>query len=64
MYNKHITFFTSFDEMETDQLKYFASLQPEELLKNHKALSLAAFGLKKDPGADKLNRVIKFNKEE
>ena len=29
MYNKRITFFTSFEEMENDQLKYFASLQPE-----------------------------------
>ncbi len=62
--NKTITFFTSFDEMENDQLKYFASLSPEELLQNHKALSLAAFGLKKDPGAEKLIRKIKFKKEE
>lgn len=64
MNNKHVTFFTSFDEMENDQLKYFASLQPEELLKNHKELSLAAFGLKKDPGAKALVRKIKFKKVE
>ena len=62
--NNQVKFFSSFEEMENDQLKYFASLQPEELLKDHKALSLAAFGLKEDPGVDKLDRIIKFGKEE
>ena len=59
-----ITVFNSFESMETDQLAYFASLQPEELLQNHKTLSLAAFGLEKDPGSDKLDRKIKFGKPE
>jgi hypothetical protein len=62
--NKKVKFFSSFEEMENDQLEYFASLQPEELLKDHKALSLAAFGLKEDPGPDKLDRIIKFGKDE
>ena len=50
--------------MENDQLKYFASLTPEELLRNHKILSLAAFGLEKDPGVDHFQYKIKFDKEE
>lgn len=54
----------SFDDMEQDQLKYFASLSPEELLRNHKQLSLAAFGLKGDAGVNKPDRTIKFDKEE
>jgi len=54
---------TSFEEMENDQLKYFASLPPEELLKNHKQMSLAAFGLKGDSNTINPDRKIKFNKE-
>ncbi len=61
---KRITFFSSFEEMENDQLQYYASLSPEELLKNHKTLSMAAFGLRQDPGAENLQRIIKFKKEE
>lgn len=61
---KKITALDSFESMETDQLRYFSSLSPEELLQNHKRLSLAAYGLNKDPGSDKLDRKIKFGKAE
>ena len=60
---KKIRFSNTFAEMEDDQLKYYASLTPEELLRNHKILSLAAFGLKKERGFNKLERIIKFTKE-
>lgn len=63
-YKKTITFFNSFDEMENDQLKYFASLSPEELLQNHKKMSLASFGLKEETFSNKSERKIKFNKEQ
>lgn len=61
---KKISFFNSFEEMEKKQLEYFASLSPKELLKNHKKMSMASFGLKKDPVLNKRDRKIKFQKEE
>lgn len=61
---KSITFFNSFEEMENDQLKYFASLSPEESLRNNKKMSMAAFGLKQNAGLEKPDRKIKFKKEE
>lgn len=51
---------SSLEEMETEQLIYFASLTPEELLINHKELSLKAFGLKVDTNINKTDRSIKF----
>lgn len=54
---------TSFEDMENDQLKYFASLTPEELLLQHKKLSMAAFGIKKDGEHDHPGRTIKFDEE-
>jgi len=60
---KRITFFLSFEEMENYQLAYYASLLPEELLQNHKLLSMAAYGLDKEPDAINMQRKIKFNKE-
>jgi CRISPR subtype II RNA-guided endonuclease Cas9/Csn1 len=53
--------FDSFEDMENDQLEYFASLTPQELLKNHKQLSMAAFGFKDDPETKKPDRKIKFD---
>ncbi len=61
---KSVSGFRSFDEMEDDQLTYFASLSPEELLRNHKKMSSAAYGLKDDPNANPPERIIKFNKDE
>jgi len=61
---KTITFFTSFEEMENDQLKYFASLSPEELLRNNKKISMGAFGIKEDKDTNKIDRKIKYKKEE
>ncbi len=60
---KQIKFFNSFDEMESNQLEFFASQTPEQLLQNHKSLSMAAFGLKQEPDIDS-KRIIKFKKEE
>jgi len=51
----------SFDEMEDDQLKYFATLTPEELFCNLKKLSMSAYGYK--IGNEKnIDRKIKFKK--
>ncbi len=62
-YKKTITAFNSFDEMEEAQLKYFASLSPEELLRNNKKMSLAAYGLNSKSKATQPDRKIKFKKE-
>lgn len=53
--------FESFEEMELDQLKHFATLSPEELLKNHKLLSMAAFGIKDEASLKSNNRKIKLD---
>lgn len=53
--------FDSFDAMENDQLEYFASLTPEELLKNLKKLSMSAFGFKEEGALNKPDREIKFD---
>lgn len=53
--------FDTFEEMENNQLSYFASLTPEELLKNHKHLSMAAFGIKNEQNLNKPDRKIKFD---
>lgn len=60
--NKRITFCSSFEEMENHQLAYYASQSPEELLANHKAISMAAFGLQKEPDLASVERKIKFGK--
>jgi len=61
---RSITTFTSFEEMENDQLKYFESLTPEQSLMEHKKLSMAAFGIR-DNNVKPINtdRTIKFNDE-
>ncbi len=62
LYNKmSLKLFDSFEEMEDDQLKQFASLTPEELLRNHKALSMAAYGIKDEALLNKTDRKIKFD---
>ncbi|HWC53265.1 MAG TPA: HNH endonuclease domain-containing protein, partial [Chitinophagaceae bacterium] len=53
--------FESFEDMENDQLAFFATLTPEELLRNHKRLSLAAFGFKNEGLLQKPDRTIKFD---
>jgi len=52
--------FDSFEAMEDEQLAYYASLSPEELLRNHKLLSMAAFGIKDEKSIDQPDRKIKF----
>ncbi len=54
--------FSSFDEMENDQLKYFASLSPEELLRQHRKMQLAVFGNNQNSEAP--DRTIKFDKDD
>lgn len=53
--------FQSFDEMENDQLQHFASLTPEELLRNHKSLSMAVFGINHETDLNNPDRKIKFD---
>jgi hypothetical protein len=53
--------FDSFEEMENDQLAYFASLSPQDLLKNHKQLSMAAFGIKNENKLSAYDKKIKFD---
>ncbi len=62
--SKFVSGSASFDDMEQEQLKYFASLTPDELLQNHKKQSLAAFGLKDEIDKQKPDRTIKFDTEE
>lgn len=52
--------FFSFDEMENDQLKYFASLEPIALLQNLKQMVLAVFGYKTEPSINTMPRIINF----
>lgn len=59
---KKITFYTSFEEMENDQLQYYASLTPEELLRNHKILSLLLLVLKKKEGLISLSALLNLIK--
>lgn len=53
--------FDSFEEMENNQLAYYASLNQEELLLNLRQLSLAAFGFKNEGLLQKPDRKIKFD---
>lgn len=53
--------FENFEVMEQNRLVYFASLAPEELLRNLKKLSMAAFGIKDETELKKPDRLIKFN---
>jgi CRISPR-associated endonuclease Csn1 len=61
--SKSLSSFTSFEDMENDQLNYFASLQPEQLLQNLRQMVLAAFGFKEEPSLNSLPRTINFNTE-
>jgi CRISPR-associated endonuclease Csn1 len=61
--SKSLSSFTSFEDMENDQLNYFASLQPEQLLQNLKQMVLAAFGFKEEPSLNSLPHIINFNSE-
>lgn len=60
---KSVTKFNSFEDMENDQLNYFASLEAEELLQNLKQMVLTTFGFREEPSFDSLPRIIQFNKE-
>jgi hypothetical protein len=61
--SKSVSSFTSFEDMENDQLKYLASLNPEQLFKNLKQMVLAAFGFKEEPPLNSMPRTINFNTE-
>ncbi|MBS1746746.1 MAG: hypothetical protein JST21_11305 [Bacteroidetes bacterium] len=52
--------FESFDDMEDDQLKYFASLSHEELLLSLKRLNLAAYGFSEETTLKHVERKILF----
>lgn len=53
--------YTSFDDMENEQLKYFASLTPEQSLKNLKQLVLASFGIKDETALKGMPRIINLH---
>lgn len=57
---KTIKFFSTFEEMENDRLKYYANLLPEELFKNLKQLSTTAFGFRTESAFRTPDRKIKF----
>ena len=56
--NPKIQSFKSFDDMENQQIEHFASLSPEESLKNLKKLMLASYGIKKEPKYEKVKGKI------
>ncbi len=58
---RKIHFPDSFDQMELDQLSYFASLTPEKLFQNLKNLSLRAFGFDNENQLNPLKRKLKFD---
>lgn len=55
--------FSTFVEMENDQLAYYASLQPEKLLQNLRELNLAVFGYKNEANFTMPDKKIKFDTE-
>jgi CRISPR-associated endonuclease Csn1 len=59
-YYRKISSFETFEEMEGDQLKYFASLTPKQLLINLKNLNDKAFGFKESEHNSLIKRQIKF----
>jgi CRISPR-associated endonuclease Csn1 len=61
LYQPTLKKFNSFDEMEQDQLTYYASLTPEELLRSLKRLSMAAYGIKNEEDLPIPDRKIKFD---
>jgi len=52
--------FDSFDDMENEQLRYFASLSPTELFRNLKKLTLAAFGIADESKLKHPKRIVKY----
>jgi CRISPR-associated endonuclease Csn1 len=64
LYQKRtLKMFNSFDEMENEQLAYYASLSPEALLKNLKHLNLGVFGYKDETQFALPDRKIKFDEK-
>lgn len=53
--------FSSFKERDNDRLKYYASLSPEELLKNLKQMVLASFGIKDETQLKNAPRIINLH---
>ena len=53
--------FSSFEERDNDRLKYYASLSPEELLKNLKQMVLASFGIKEEAELKNAPRIINLH---
>ncbi len=58
---KTIQQFSSFEERDNDRLKYYASLSPEELLKNLKQMVLASFGIKDETQLKNAPRIINLH---
>ena len=52
--------FNSLEELEENQLKYFAPLSPVDLLKNLKVLNFKSFGFNYENEFKKEKQIIKF----
>lgn len=55
-----INTFSSFEEMENNQLEYFASLEPIMVFYQLKQLVLAAYGFSEEPLLNSMTRIIHF----
>ena len=60
---RELIMFNSFDEMENEQLAYYATLSPEVLFKNLKHLNLGVFGYKDETHFAPPDRKIKFDEK-
>ena len=58
---KMIQRFYSFEERDKDRLIYYASLSPEELLKNLKQMVLTSFGIKDEAELKNAPRIINLH---
>ncbi|MBS1571670.1 MAG: hypothetical protein KF825_14735 [Ferruginibacter sp.] len=61
--NRTLKTFSTFEEMENDQLAYYASLPPVKILQNLRELNLAVFGYKNEANFTMPDKKIKFDTE-
>ena len=61
---KTIQRFSSFEEMEEDQLKYMAALSPQERMQQLNELIKMSYGIPKNTAPKKHQYTIKFNKDD
>ena len=59
-YKKEIKQYNCFEELETDELSYYAKLEPIELLKNLKKIVLTSYGIRVHPPFSAFINQIQF----